>query len=247
MMAPGWGATLRRRPTPWLIAAVVTVVLVVAVAMVALPWTGANYTKTVPVDANLGAAHIFSGSRDTVAFSVTDVSSGSATDGSNSYAFASDGRYFTSYAFASSFSGSRYLELDLNAPLPQGLTVSSGQLSLRFSGNSGGTTTCVYVEIRRASTGSLVSTHGSSGSPLGCASGTTFTTVSPSLSGVTTTDIANDLRIRVYASDSAAGAFRLDAATIGGSTPYASFTLYPILTRDHHDGQDDLIRWGLAS
>ena len=246
MKALGWGATLRRRPAPLLVAAVLTVALVTGVAMVALPWTGANYTNNVPVDANMGAAHIFSGSRDTVAFSVTDVSSGSATDGSNPYAFASDGRYYTSYAFGSSFSGSRYLELDLNSPLPAGLSVSSGQLSLRFSANSGGATTCVYVELRRASTGSLISTHGSSGSPLGCVTGTSFTTVSPSLSGVTTTDIANDLRIRVYASDSAACALRVDAATIGGSTPYASFTLYPILTRDHHDGQDDLVRWGLA-
>lgn len=228
-------------------AAVVTVVLATAgVAMVALPYTGATFTNSMPVGAAVGAGRIFSGSRDTVAFSVTDASSGSATDGSNSYAFASDGRYYTSYAFGSAFDAARYLELDLNAPLPAGLNVSSGQLSLRFSGGSGGTATCVYVEIRRASTGGLVSSHGSSGSPLGCSSGTTFTGASASLGGVTTTDIANDLRIRIYASDSAAGALRLDSATISGSTPYASFTLYPILTRDHHDGQNDLIRWGLA-
>src|SRR6478736_5008542 len=135
-MAPGWGATLRRRPAPLFIAAALTVALIVAVAMVAIPWTGANYTNNVPVDANLGAAHIFNGSRDTVAFSVSDKSSGSATDGSNPYAFASDGRYYTSYAFGSSFDTNRYLEVDLNSPLPQGLTVSSGALSLRFSGNS---------------------------------------------------------------------------------------------------------------
>ena len=246
-MAPYVGARSQRRASPWLLAAVLTVIVVVGgITMVGLQLSGANFTNSVPVDANLGAAHIFQGSRDTVAFSVTDTSSGSSTDGSNSYAFASDGRYFSTYAFGSSFDSNRYIELDLNSPLPAGLSVSSGQLSLRFSGGSGGTSSCIYVEIRRASSGSLVSTHGSSGSPLGCSSGTSFSTVSPSLSGVTTTDIANDLRVRIYASDSAAGALRLDAVTIGGSSPYASFTLYPILTRDHHDGQNDLIRWGLA-
>jgi hypothetical protein len=247
-MAPFVGVSDRhRRPTPLLVGAALTAVVVVAsVVMVALPWTGANFSNSVPVDADLGAARIFTGDRDTVAFSVTDTSSGSSTDGSNSYAFASDGRYYTSYAFGSSFDTGRYLELDLNSPLPAGLAVSSGQLSLRFSGASGGTSTCVYVEIRQASSGSLVSTHGSSGSPLGCSSGTSFTTVSPSLSAVTTTDIVNDLRVRIYASDSAAGALRVDAVTVGGSSPYASFTLYPILTRDHPDGQNDLIRWGLA-
>jgi hypothetical protein len=91
-----------------------------------------------------------------------------------------------------------------------------------------------------------VSSHGSSGSPLACSSGTTFTSASPSLSSVSTTDTADDLRVRVYASDSSAGALRVDAVNVTGSTPYASFTLYPILSRDHHDGQNDLIRWGLA-
>jgi hypothetical protein len=245
-MAPRRGAVRRHRAVALGVASLATVALIAGVAMVAWPLTGATFTNSVPVGADIGAAHIFRGTRDTVAFSVSDVSSGSATDGSNSYAFASDGRYFTSYAFGSSFDGSRYLELDLNAPLPPGLAISGGQLSLRFAGNAAGTSSCVYVEIRQASSGSLVSTLGSSGSPLGCASGTSFTTVSPSLSSVSTTDTADDLRIRIYASDSAAGPLRIDAATISGSTPYASFTLYPILTRDHHDGQNDVVRWGLA-
>jgi hypothetical protein len=249
-MTPAMGVAAlhnRARRTRLAAAAVITVVAVASLVMIALPWTGATISNNVPANADLGAAHIFRGTRDTVAFSVTDNSSGSSTDGSNAYAFASDGRYYSSYAFGSSFSTSRYLELDLNSPLPAGLSVSSGQLSLRISGVAAGTSTCVYVEIRQASTGSLVSTHGSAGSPLGCSSGTTFSTITASLGAVSSTDIANNLRIRVYASDSSAGALRVDAATISGSTPYASFTLYPILTRDHHDGNDDLIRWGLAS
>lgn len=225
-----------------LAAALVTAMLVV----IGLPGTTALLTGQAPVDADIGAARIFRGERDTPAFSVTDVSSGSSSDGSNAYAFASDGRYFASYGFGASFSASRYLELDLNAPLPAGLGASSSQLTVRFAGDSGGTSTCIYVEIRQAASGSLVSTHGGSGSPLACSSGTTFTTANASLTSVSTTDVANDLRVRIYASDSAAGALRIDAVTIAGSTPYAAFTLYPILTRDAHDGQTDLIRWGLA-
>jgi len=248
-MAPNLGVAASRgriRRPRLIVAAITTVVVVSSLVMVALPWTAATYSNTQPVNANLGAAHIFRGTHDTVAFSVTDVSSGSSTDGSNAYAFGSDGRYYSSYAYGSTFSSTRYTEFDLNGPLPAGLAVSSGQVSVRVSGATGGTSTCVYLEIRRASTGSLVSSHGSSGSPLGCASGTTFSTFTASLSSVTTTDVANDLRVRVYASDSSAGALRVDAVTVSGSTPYSSFTLYPILSRDHHDGNDDLIRWGLA-
>ena len=248
-MTPALGvAALRHgvRHPRLIVSAIVTAVVVGSTVLISLPLSGATLTNTQPANANLGAAHIFRGTHDTVAFSVTDNSSGSSTDGSNPYAFASDGRYYSSYTFGSSFSASRYLELDLNSPLPGGLTVSSGQLSVRVSGATGGTTTCVYVELRRASTGTVISSHGSGGSPLGCSSGTTFSTFTASLSAVTSTDVADDLRVRIYASDSAAGAMRVDAVTVSGSTPYSSFTLYPILTRDHHDGQDDLIRWGLA-
>jgi hypothetical protein len=211
-----------------------------------LPGANAQFFNEQPAAANISVGRIFRGTRDTPAFSVTDVSSGSSVDRSSSDAFASDDRYFSTVAWPAAFDSGRYIELDLNAPLPAGLTFSNGQLALRFAGDSGGTTACVYVEIRYASSGALISSHGSSGSPLGCASGTTYTTVTPSLSGLTSPDIANDLRVRIYGRDSATGPIRLDQVVVSGDTPYASFTLYPILTRDVHDGQTDLIRWGLA-
>jgi hypothetical protein len=223
------------------------VVLIVATVGLGLPWTGALYSNQQPVAANLSAAHIFRGDRDTQAFAISDTSSGSATDGSYSIAFASDSRHFTTVAWPGAFDSARYIEIDLNSPLPAGLAASSVQLSLRFSGDSGGASTCVYVELRHISTGGLLSSHGSSGSPLGCANGTTYTTLSPSLGAVTTSDLANDLRVRVYGRDSgASGPIRLDEVVVSGSTPYASFTLYPILTRDVHDGQTDVTRWALA-
>ena len=230
-----------------LLAVLAATAALAAVVGLGLPGTTAIFSNQQPAGADISAGHIFRDERDTPAFSVTDVSSGSSTDGSNSYAFASDSRYFSTVAWLAAFDSTRYIELDLNAPLPAGLSASGGQLSLRFAGDSAGASACVYVELRRISTGSLLSSHGSSGSPLGCASGTSFTTLTPSLSAVTDTDVGNDLRVRIYGRDSGAtGAIRLDEVTVSGSSPYASFTLYPILTRDIHDGQTDLIRWGLA-
>lgn len=208
--------------------------------------TNAQFYVAQPVAADISSIHIFRDERDTPAFSVNDVSSGSSTDGSSAAAFAADSRYFTTVAWPSSFDSSRYIELDLNSPLPAGLSASNGQLALRFAGDSGGTTACVYVEIRQISDGALVSSSGSAGSPLSCASGTTYTSVTPSLTALTTTDLGNDLRVRIYGRDSATGPIRLDQVVISGDTPYASFTLYSILTRDVHDGQSDLIPWGLA-
>ena len=230
-----------------LIAVVVSAALLTATIGLGLPWTSALFINQQPVAADLSAARIFRGDRDTPAFAISDTSSGSASDGSYSLAFASDSRYFSTVAWPAAFDGARYIEIDLNSPLPAGLAASSVQLALRFAGDSGGAAPCVYLELRRVSTGALLSSHGSSGSPLGCASGTTYATLSPSLSAVTTSDLANDLRLRVYGRDSGAGGpMRLDQAVVSGSTPYASFTLYPILTRDAHDGRTDVIRWALA-
>lgn len=233
------------------IAALVVAITAVTLFVVALgfgqAWTGAFYSNQQPIAANVSAARIFRGDRDTNAFAVTDTSSGSASDGSYSLAFASDSRYFTTVAWPAAFDTARYIEVDLNAPLPGGLATSSVSLALRFAGDSGSASTCVYVELRRISTGALLSSHGSSGSPLACASGTSYASSSPSLTAVTTSDLANDLRLRIYGRDSGAtGPIRLDQVAITGSTPYASFTLYPILTRDVHDGRTDLIRWALA-
>jgi hypothetical protein len=218
-----------------------------AVVGLGLPGTTAFFSNQQPAAANIGAGRIFRGTRDTAAWTITDKSSGATSDGSAGFAYSGDSRYFTTVAWPAAFDSARYIELDLNSPLPATLTTSSVQLNLRLTGDSAGASVCVYVELRRISTGALLSSHGSSGSPLVCTSATTYSTATPSLSVVTDTDVGNDLRLRIYGRDAGAtGAARLDLVTISGSTPYASFTLYPILTRDVHDGRTDLIRWGLA-
>jgi hypothetical protein len=230
-----------------LLAVITATTALAAVVGLGLPGTTAFFSNQQPAAANLGAGRIFRANRDTIAWTVTDKSSGSSTDGSAGFAYAGDSRYFATVAWPAAFDSARYIELDLNSPLPAGLTVSSGQLSLRFAGDSAGASVCVYVELRRISSGALLSSHGSSGSPLGCTTGTTYATLTPLLSAVTDTNFGNDLRVRIYGRDTgASGPIRLDQVVVSGSTPYASFTLYPLLTRDVHDGRTDLIRWGLA-
>jgi hypothetical protein len=246
MLTARWGNKRLDRRAFTALAAVATVVLLLAIGMAGLKGTSALFTNDQPVGADLAAANIFRGDRDTPAFVVTDVSSGSSVDGTSALAVAGDSRYFTSWVWPAAFDGSRYLEADLSHPLPAGLTASGAQLTVRLSSNSSGTA-CYYVEVRRASSGALLSTHGSSGSPLDCVTGTTFATANVSISAVNTTDIANDLRIRVYARDSAAAAVRIDRLVVSGSTPFSSFTLFSVLTRDVHDGQADVIPWGLAA
>lgn len=243
------GRLLRTRTAGFvgLLAVLTASAALAAVVGLGLPGTTAYFTDQQPAAADIGAGRIFRDERDTYGWSVADVSSGSSTDGSAGFAFASDSRYFSTVAWPAAFDSARYIELDLNSPLPAGLAASSVSLSLRFAGDSGGASVCLYVELRRISTGGVLSSHGSSGSPLGCASGTSYTTLTPSLSAVTDTDVGNDLRIRIYGSDAGAtGVMRLDQLVVSGSTPYSSFKLYPILTRDVHDGRTDLIRWGLA-
>lgn len=243
------GRLLRTRTAGFvaLLAVLTASAAIAAVVGLGMPGTTAYFTNQQPAAADISAGRIFRDQRDTYGWTVTDVSSGSSTDGSAGFAFASDSRFFSTVAWPAAFDSARYIELDLNSPLPAGLTTNSVSLSLRFAGDSGGASVCVYVELRRISTGGVLSSHGSSGSPLGCASGVSYTTLTPALSTVIDTDVGNDLRIRIYGRDAGAtGVMRLDQVVVSGSTPYAAFTLYPILTRDVHDGRTDLIRWGLA-
>lgn len=248
-MRPGTRSTAKRRSRRAAFGGMLASAgLLVALVVAGLPGTAALYSGSYPKSVDLTASRIFRGERTTSAFAVSDVSSGTPADRSSTTAFASDSRYFTTRSWSSSFSSSRYMELDLSAPLPAGLSVSNASLALRFASNAGSGSVCVYVEARRASTGAVLSTHGTSGSPLGCTSGSTYSTVNvPLAAAVSSTDIANDLRIRIYARDSAADALRLDRAAVVGDTPYITFTLYPTLTRELYSGVTEVLPWGLAA
>lgn len=197
--------------------------------------------------ASYSTKHIFPGVRSTSAWTVRDASGGGAEavkDDALSYA---DGTTVTSgTAWATTFSATRYLEFDFNSARPDGVSVSSPTLNFRMASTSNSATWCFYVEVYRVSTGTLIGTHGSAASPT-CGSGTTQTTNAISLPEVTTTTIANDLRVRIYIDDSKSKASATDMVTITGSTPYTAFTAYEKVYRDVSSGAAVTTGWGPAT
>ena len=211
-----------------------------------MPGTLAIFTNQDPIDTDVVAGRIFPGERDTPAFSVTDASGGSATDASSPTAFAADGRTVTTSAWSTSFAPDRYLDFDLNAPLPGGLASVSADFRIRWASATGGSTSCYFFEVRRRSNNNVLQVVGSAGSPVGCVTGTTPVLVTSSVAAVGTTDIANDLRIRVYGRDTAGGGSIVDMATVAGDDQVATFTLYPVRMVDAADTTPGAYGWGPA-
>lgn len=225
-----------------------TLLVLLALAALAGAVAGATVAAFTAVTQNpassFGAKPVFPALRSTTAWNLRDASGASEADASNVFSFA-DGQIRTTKAWASAFATNRYLELDFAAPLPAGLSASSVAFNFRMSADASANTSCYYFEVRRASTGAVLATHGSDVAPVACISGTAQSTTSTAISSVTTTDVANDLRIRVYARDSASQPIRVDMATVDGSTPYSSFTLHPKLDVDAADTAPATTTWGV--
>ncbi len=224
--------------------ALILVAVVVSV-MVGLPSTAALFTSEYPVAAELAAGQIFPAERDTAAFSVTDASSGSSTNASSATAFVGDGLTVTTSSWATSFAADRYLDFEMNGPLPTGLSVSSSSFRFAFASATAGSTACYYFEVRQPQ-GTVIETMGSAGSTVACVTGTTPASTTTSLSAIGTTTIANGVHVRVYARDAAAGGTIIDAATVTGDYGLATFTLYPIVLADAADTTAGITRWGPA-
>jgi hypothetical protein len=195
--------------------------------------------------ATFGSKALFPGERVTPAFRIGDASSGVEIDRSSAFAFAADGLTSTTSPWSSAFAADRYLEFELNDSLASGVAVTAAAFDIRLA-SSGAGQACYYLEVRRISTDAVLATHGSSGSPLGCVTGTTQSAFSTAIGGVATTTLANDLRIRLYGAESGSGAMVIDLATVTGSTAHQAFSLYPVMVRDAADTTMQLIPWGLA-
>ena len=181
----------------------------------------------------------------TAAYDVQDSSSGTAATQSHPVAFA-DGANVVLAPWATTFSATRYIEVILNGPLPAGLTVSSATFNMTFS-SAAANTTCVYFEVRRASTNEVLSSHGNATTPFACSSNTTPVTSATALTGVTTSAIANDLKIRLFGSNSASLGSAFDLATISGTTSESSFTLYPGTATDVNGAASTVYPWTLEN
>jgi hypothetical protein len=190
---------------------------------------------------------IFPGIRTSAAWTLRDASGGvSETTADDSLSYA-DAVLKNTSNWASAFASNRYVEFDFNSPRAGGVTVSSAQFNYRMAPNGAGETACFYFEVYRASTSALIGSHGDASNPVACNSTILQTTYSTTLAEVTNTTILNDLRVRVYGKESGGKPMKQDLATVTGSTPYSSFTLYEKIYRDQADTSLTTTDWSLAT
>lgn len=193
----------------------------------------AGFSSTQSNGMSTATDRIFPATHVTSAWSVEDAADGSAADISSTTAF-SEGSTFTTGNYTTSFSGSRWTESLFQSPLALGLATSNVTLNFDFASNGGGTA-CYYVETYRVSSGALLGTHGSSGSPSACVTGSTLTHTTVALTEITTSDLASDFKVRIYGKDSTSNGLKIDLWTVTGSS-YSNFTLYVSSTRDQATG-----------
>ena len=223
---------------------------------------GASVTVTVPAGTSNGSHTVYAigSSGDVASASITvstpftmttsawdlrDASSGSEANESEQPAFL-DAITLATSPFPSAFNTSNYVDFGTNAPLQGGSTVTGGSFDFTYAAAAAGDTACYWFEVRRASTGAVVGTHGSAASPVDCTTGTTLTSVSTPISELSTSDIANDLRIRVYGRESAAHAITIDRATVSGTAGSMPFTLYTDTYTDAATGTPATYQWSLS-
>jgi hypothetical protein len=191
---------------------------------------------------------IFPGPRVASAWDLRDASSGVEANNSDPLSYA-DGLVQTpSTAIASGTN--RYLEYTFSSARPGGTSVSSMQFNFRLASAGGGNSGngCFWFDVR--SSGSVLASHGSYASPVGCSTATAQATFSTSIPEVTSTDQVNGLVVRVYPWETGATTKKVnvDMATVTGATPYvASFTAYETQAVDDTSGTPSTLAWSLAT
>jgi hypothetical protein len=191
---------------------------------------------------------IFPGPRIASAWDLRDASGAAETDKSDPLSYADAITLPTSTAIASGTN--RYLEYTFSSARPGGISVSNMQFNFRLASTGGGQSgnACFWFDVR--SGGSVIGTHGSYASSVGCSTGTTQATFSTSIPEVTSTDQVNGLAVRVYPWETGAHTKTVDVdmATVTGSTPYiASFTAYELQQIDDTSGAPTTLPWSLPT
>jgi len=227
---------------------VALVLAVVTTPFAASPVWAAFSATTTTASSSMTAKRVFTGTRTVVAHNVHDAANGTDTDNSDPI-YASDTLKDITGNWNNNFATTRYLEFDFDGPQPAGLTTSAVTFDFGYadSKNAAGDQACYYFEVRRISTGALVNTYGSSASPVSCAATNTIVTDHTSILGdVSTTDVANDLRIRVYMIESAKSASWTDLATVTVTTASTSITEYAERYIDQSTGSATDQSWKVA-
>jgi hypothetical protein len=183
------------------------------------------------------AKRIYPAERSTSAWKIDDASAGGApTDGSGDVAFA-DAKIFTTGNWSTSYSTSRYVDFDYNAPLAAGLPVTGAEVQLPRARQRGRRDRLLLprgpealderrpgdLRIQRVAR-RLRDGNGVRGR---CRRRSRF---------LANTDLGNDLRIRVYATNSASHPAKVDMATVTGAIYGVPFTLYRASITDASTG-----------
>ncbi|MEA2473333.1 MAG: hypothetical protein QOE06_1248 [Thermoleophilaceae bacterium] len=162
----------------------------------------------------------------TGAWKISDLSSGSAVDASGETSVAADARTLVTGRWSSAFAATRYADFDMANPLSLGQSVTGANFNFRFAAEAAAQTACFYFDVRRISTGAVLATHGSAASPLGCVTGTTLQSFTTAVAELTTSDLADDARVRVYVSQTNNRSITVDLATLTGTVALTAFTLH---------------------
>jgi hypothetical protein len=196
---------------------------------------------------NVSTKRIFSGVRSAWPSDVRDASGGGAETNSSDTLSYADGITVTTKSWSSAFGATRFDDFDFSGGRPASVPVSSATFNFTFAPSRSNDDACFYIELRRASTNALLGTHGSSGSPSACSTGPTVSATVSVSAEVTNTDIANDLRIRVYANNSTNRPLKIDLATVSVTTPWFTTTLFEKRWDDEANAAAAVVLWPLVA
>lgn len=206
----------------------VPVLLVALACAIAAATAYAAFGSTTTTGSNIVTAkRIFPGARSETAYVVSDQATGGAVNKNDPQGTAADGVTSTTGIWATTFAATRFLETTYSAPLPSGISISGLSYDLTWAGTNAADTVCFYFEVRRTSNAAVLATHGSTGTPVACMTGTTLTTTSTPLPEITTSADANDLTVRLFMKVTTARAVTVDRATVSGTggNGFGAFTL----------------------
>ena len=196
---------------------------------------------------SLSTKQIFPGIRSAWPWDVRDASGGGAETNSSDTLSYADGVTVTTKSWSSTFGATRFDDFDFSGGRPAGVPVSSATFNFTFAPSRTNNDACFYIEVRLASTNALLGTHGSSGSPSACSTGSTVSATVSVSAEVTNTDIANDLRIRVYANNSKNRPLMIDLASVSLTTPWFTTTLLEKRWDDEANAASTVALWPLAA
>ncbi len=196
---------------------------------------------------SLSTKQIFPGIRSAWPWDVRDASGGGAETNSSDTLSYADGVTVTTKSWSSAFGATRFDDFDFSGGRPAGVPVSSATFNFTFAPSRTNNDACFYIEVRLASTNALLGTHGSSGSPSACSTGSTVSATVSVSAEVTNTDIANDLRIRVYANNSKNRPLMIDLASVSLTTPWFTTTLLEKRWDDEANAASTVALWPLAA